>query len=85
MNDIPQPASEPYSVSDIVRTYLGLDDPDSRYHGMVCEITEVMIDDLDSQTGRQLDSYSYTIQAVETGEELPISFRHRDLIPLEQD
>jgi hypothetical protein len=66
-----------------VRIYLGPDDPDSRYHGEICEITEVMIDDLDSKTGRQLDAYSYTIQPVEKEKELPISFRHYDLVPLE--
>jgi len=83
LKDIPQPASEPYSVSDIVRIYLGPDDPDSRYHGMVCEITEVAIDDLDSQTGRSLDAYTYTVQSLETEEGIPISFRHRDLVPAE--
>lgn len=83
MDDIPQPASEPYSVSDVVRIYLGPDDPDSRYHGIRCEVTEVMIDNLDSQTDRPLDAYSYTLKAMETEEELPISFRHRDLVPTE--
>ncbi len=50
---------------------------------MICEITEVAIDDLDSQTGRSLDAYTYTVQSLETEEELPISFRHRDLVPAE--
>jgi len=72
-------------VSDAVRVYLGPDDPDSKYHGMDCEVTEVIIDDLDSQTGRPLDSYSYTVKSVEIGEELPIRFRHRDLVPIEHD
>jgi len=83
LDDISQPAPEPYSVSDIVRIYLGPNDPDSRYHGMICEIAEVAIDDLDSQTGRSLDAYTYTVQSLETEEELPISFRHRDLVPAE--
>jgi len=83
LDDIPQPASETYSVSDVVRIYLGPDDPDSRYHRVRCEVTEVMADNLDSQTGRPLDAYSYTLQELETGEELPISFRHRDLVPAE--
>jgi len=50
---------------------------------MICEIAEVAIDDLDSQTGRSLDAYTYTVQSLETEEELPISFRHRDLVPAE--
>ena len=83
MDDIPQPSPEPYSVSDVVRIYLGPDDPDSRYHGMVCEITEAAVVDLDSQTGRSLDAYTYTVQSLETEEEIPISFRHRDLVPAE--
>ena len=82
LDDIPQPAPEPYSVSDVVRIYIGPDDPDSRYHGMRCKVTEVLVDNLDSQTGRPLDAYSYTLQAEESGDELPISFRHRDLVPV---
>jgi len=83
LDDIPQPASEPYSVSDVVRIYLGPGDPDGRYHGMRCEVTEVLVDSLDSQTGRSLDAYSYTLQAEETEDEIPILFRHRDLVPAE--
>jgi hypothetical protein len=42
-----------------------------------------MVDNLDTQTGRTLDAYSYILQELETGEELRISFRHRDLVPAE--
>ncbi len=83
MEDIPQPASDPYAVGDRVQIYISFDDPDSRYHGVVCEINEVLTDDLSAETGRTTDAYSYTLQDVETGEELPISFRHRDLVPVE--
>ncbi len=83
MEDIPQPASDPYIVGDRVKIYIGSDDPDSRYHGVVCEIVSVLTDDLGTETGRTLDAYSYTVQKVECGEELPISFRHRDLVPVE--
>jgi len=81
MEDIPQPSRGSYSVGDRVQIYIGSDDPDSRYHGSVCEIIEVLIDDLDSETGRTRDAYSYVLQSVETDEELPISFRHHDLVP----
>jgi len=27
--------------------------------------------------------YSYTVQEIQSGDELPISFRHRDLVPVE--
>jgi len=83
MEDIPQPASDPYSVGDRVKIYVGSDDPDSRYHGVVCEIDSILRDDLGEETGRTIDAYSYTAQGVESGEVLPISFRHRDLVPVE--
>ncbi len=83
MEDIPQPQSDSYTVGDRVKIYIGSDDPDSRYHGVVCEIENVRTDDLGSETGRNIDAYSYTVQKIASGEELPISFRHRDLVPVE--
>ncbi len=83
MEDIPQPSQDSYSVDDRVQIYIGSDDPDSQYHGVVCEIVEIIIDDLDSETGRTVDAYSYTLRMVETDKELPISFRHRDLVPVQ--
>jgi len=83
MEDISQPASDSYTVGDRVEIYIGSEDPDSRYHGVVCEIESVLTDDLGAETGRSTDAYSYTVREVESGEELPISFRHRDLVPVE--
>lgn len=83
MEDIPQPASDQYSVDDRVKIYVGSDDPDSRYHGVVCEIISIRRDDLGEETGRTIDAYSYTFQEIESGEVLPISFRHRDLVLVE--
>lgn len=83
MEDIPQPANEPYSVGDRVQAYIGPDDPDSRFHGEVCEILKVHADDLGAETGRNLDDYSYTLEKVESAEQLPIHFRHHDLVPTE--
>jgi len=83
MEDIPQPASDSYSVGDRVQIYTGSDDPDARYHGVVCEIVDVLMDDLGTETGRATDGYSYILQDIETDEELPISFRHQDLVPAE--
>lgn len=82
MADIPQPAKTTYSFGEVVQIYIGPDDPDAQYHGMVCKITDVMVDDLDTETGRDLDAYSYRLRAIETDKELPISFRHRDLVPI---
>ena len=81
MEDIPQPSNETYSIGERVRIYLDPDDPDSKHHGRVCEVTQVLSDDLDSETGRDLDSALYLVQDAETGQELPLSFRHRDLVP----
>jgi ribosomal protein L21E len=85
MEDIPQPASDSYSVGDQVQIYISSDDPDSRYHGIICEVTGVLSDDLDTETGRTTDAYSYTVQDVESGEELPVLFRHQDLVPVEDN
>lgn len=85
MDEIPQPADEPYSCGDRVRVYVGPDDPDTRYHGDVCEVLEVLTDDLDSETGRRLDAYSYRLSRLEAGEELPVAFRHLDLVPVVED
>jgi len=82
MEDIPQPASDPYSVGERVQIYIGSDDPDSQYHGVVCEVVEILTDDLGKETGRGIDSHSYTLQNVETDEQIPVSFRQRDLIPV---
>lgn len=83
MPEIPQPASEPYSVGDHVQIYIGPDDPDAQHHGTVCEITEVQTDDLGAETERPLDAYSYTLRTLDTDETLSIAFRHRDLVPHE--
>lgn len=85
MQDIPQPADDSYSVGDRVQVYIDSDDPDSRYHGIICEVVSVLTDDLDTETGRITDAYSYSVQSVESGEELPVSFRHRDLVPAENN
>jgi hypothetical protein len=85
MADVPQPASEPYSVGDRVRIYIGTEDVDNEYHGTVCEVSEVLTDSLDAETGRTLDAFSYTLQRMTDGQELPLAFRHRDLVPVDYD
>lgn len=81
MEDIPQPSSDPYTVGDRVEIYVGPDDADARFHGTVCEVVEVQSDDLDAETGRTTDAYSYSLRAVTSDDILPISFRHHDLVP----
>lgn len=83
MEDIPQPLSNSYAIGDRVQIYIGSDDFDSQYHGVVSEVVDVLMDDLDTETGRTIDAYSYTVEDIKNGEKLPILFRHRDLIPVE--
>jgi hypothetical protein len=85
VTDIPQPSDDPYSVGDQVEVYVGVDDPDSEYHGTVCEVVKVIEDNLSLETGRSLDTYSYKLRSSNTDALLPISFRHRDLVPVEKE
>lgn len=81
MEDIPQPADIPYSPGDRVRVYISPDDVDAQFHGVEVEVTNVHQDSLDADTGRLLNKYSYTVRSVDSGDVLPIQFRHRDLVP----
>ena len=82
MEDVPQPSTEPYSVGDRVQIYIGPDDPDARHHGTVCEVMDVHVDDLGTETERPMDAYSYTLRDEDTDETLSVPFRHRDLVPV---
>ena len=82
MEDIPQPSPDPYTEGDRVKVYVDPSDVDSQYHGVTCTVIDVIKDNLDTETGRDLDRYSYRVRAVD-GEELPIQFRHGDLVPIE--
>ena len=81
MVDVPTPSETPYRTGDRVRIHLDADDFDARYHGTVCEVVENLPDELGDLTGRELDRNHYTLRRLETGEELPLRFRHRDLVP----
>ena len=81
MEDIPQPATDPYAPGDHVRVYLSESDTDGKYHGLVCEVMTDEPDDLGTETGRPLDSHRYELRRVDTDTTLPVQFRHRDLVP----
>lgn len=83
MTERPHSVRNPYNVGDQVRLYLGADDPKVQYHGTVCEIVAVLTGGLGPETGRPTDVYAYTLRNVETNEELPVTFRHRDVVPIE--
>lgn len=78
MEDIPQPAAEPYQPGDTVRVYL---DPDARYHNARVEVVERIEDSLGEETGREQDQYLYRVKDVEMGDVLGVDFRHSDLVP----
>jgi hypothetical protein len=67
--EIPQLAPEPYAPGDQVRTYLDPAAPDAHTHGTVCELTDVLTDDLETETGRSIDAYSYRLRDPETDAE----------------
>lgn len=85
MAEIPQPSAEPYAVGDCVRIYLSPDDVDVQFHNTVCRVVDVTTDNLTTGTERPLDKYSYSLQTVEGGETLPLTFRHRDLVPVQEE
>ena len=80
MEDVPQPVPESYSPGDQVQIYLDPTDPDAHTHSTVCEITDVLEDDLNTETGRSTDAYSYRLRDLETDEKLPLAVRHQDLV-----
>lgn len=83
MEDIPQPAPDPYDRGDVVRVYLDPSDPDSRFHDTRCAVVDWFIDDLDRETDRPLDRLTYRVRDVESGDVLPVDFRHSDLVPID--
>jgi len=83
MEDPHQPSNPPYSLGDTVKTRLDLRDPDSEYHGIKGHITTIHIDKDGDQTERQLDAYSYSIEDLLTGKQIPVHFHHSDLVPID--
>lgn len=83
MEDVPQPAPEPYEPGDEVKVYLDEDDHDSSYHDTRAVVTDRIEDGLATHTERPLDSYTYRLRHADSTDPIPVDFRHRDLVPLE--
>jgi hypothetical protein len=81
MEDVPQPASEPYTSGDQVRIYLRETDPDAAYHGTECIVVGRSQDELAEESGRKLDAYTYRLRPVDADLPLSVEFRHFDLVP----
>jgi len=79
MKDVPQPATDPYSVGDEVMVYLAEDDPDGHRHGAEGVVVEVLEDSIGTETGRGMDSLSYQIETLDSI--IDTWFRHSDLVP----
>jgi len=81
MEDIPQPASEPYTGGDRVRIYLRETDPDVAHHGTECIFVSRSEDGLAEESGRDLDAHTYRLRPVDADSPLSVEFRHFDLVP----
>lgn len=83
MADVPQPSPEPHEPGDEVRVYVSEGESTDRFQGMVCTVTERLEDDPNTETGDELDRYSYRLERADTGEELSALFDHADLVSVE--
>lgn len=83
MADVPQPSPEPHEPGDEVRVYESESDPDDRFQGLVCTVVERLEEGSDAETEDDLDRYSYRLENADTGEELPTTFDHSDLVSVE--
>jgi len=81
MEDIPQPATDPYAPGHHVRLYLSEPGTEVKYHGLICGVITDVPDDLGTETGRPLDSHRYELRRVDTETTLPVRFRHHNLVP----
>ncbi|RBI59523.1 hypothetical protein DMJ13_23270 [halophilic archaeon] len=76
---MPQPASDSYREGDNARVCPSESDLDCEHHGKQGSISDIMQDSLGSETGHELDSYSYRIET--DGNEIDVWFRRCDLVP----
>lgn len=83
MAHVPQPSPEPYESGDEVRIYVSEGDIDDQFQGLDCTVLERLEEDPNTESGGDLDRYSYRVENADTGEELPTVFDHSDLISVE--
>lgn len=91
MTDTPQPPADPYDIDDRVRVQLTEADAESPFEGAVCRVVHVFVDEpgteteRDAEGEREMDRASYRLEDTESGEVLPVVFRHRDLRPVTEE
>jgi hypothetical protein len=81
MKDVPQPAEQPYEIGEVVEIQTPEKDGDARFDGYVCEVVDILKDDFDDLTERELDRMSYQLRPVDGDGPLPVWFRHFDIVP----
>jgi hypothetical protein len=81
MEDIPQPPNQPYERGDLVEVQMPEDDNDAVFNGWVCEVIDILEDDLEELTERETDNLSYKLRPVDEDEPLPMWVRHFDIVP----
>lgn len=89
MTDDPEPANEPYEVGDRVQVRLADEDAESPLNDTIGRVVHVFTDEPGTESemsaDRELDRASYRLEDIESGEQLPVVVRHRDLIPASKD
>jgi hypothetical protein len=86
MTDTPNPSEEPYAVGDRVEVRLADDDAESPYEGTTGRIVHAFSaepgadGEPNRESEREVDRAAYRVEDAETGETLPVVFRHRDLL-----
>lgn len=89
MSDTPTPPDDPYSIGDPVRVRLADDDAENPFEDIVARVAHVFVDEPGTESeideNRELDRASYRLEDTESGERLPVVFRHRDLIPADNE
>jgi hypothetical protein len=92
MTDTPTPPEEPYDVGDRVRVRLADEDAESPFEETVGRVVHVFADDsgpdpdpeTDPDPDRELARAAYRLEDAESGETLPVVFRHRDLVSTDE-
>jgi hypothetical protein len=80
-----------HDIGDRVRVSLADDDAESRFEDRICRVVHRFTRDPETppqrepEQEREMDRAAYRLEDVETGQTLPVIFRHRDLVPATDD
>jgi hypothetical protein len=77
----------PYEIGDRVRISLADEDAESQFEDRICRVVHRFTRDPETPPQREpgqereMDRAAYRLEDAETGQTLPVVFRHRDLAP----